>query len=154
MFKKDMIDTSTTYTVSDYIAKTDPKKDTITVEPVSHHITCETTGKILGYRYLVKRDPPVWTNYMCNELGRLSHVWKSHYGTDTIESIFHKYKPKDRRGTYVKDLYNIPPQKTETHITRLTAGSNLVDYLGEVSTPTSDLNTMKLHIKSVISNIK
>ena len=45
MFKKDMKNTSTTHIESEYIAKTDPKKGTITVEPVSHHITCETTGK-------------------------------------------------------------------------------------------------------------
>ena len=27
-----------------------PQKYTITVETVAHHITCETTGKVLGYR--------------------------------------------------------------------------------------------------------
>ena len=86
MFKKYMTDTSTTHIGSDYIAKTYPKKDTITVKPVAHHITCEITGKILGYRDLVKIDPLVWTNSMsmCNELGRLSQVWKVHSGTDPI----------------------------------------------------------------------
>ena len=47
-----------------------------------------------------------------------------------------------------------PTPKTETHRTRLTAGGNLIDYPGEVSTPTSDLNTMKLHINSAISYVK
>ena len=50
ILKKDMADTSTTHIVSDYISKTYPQKYTITAEPVSHHITCETTGKIQGYR--------------------------------------------------------------------------------------------------------
>ena len=45
MFKTDMTDTSTTHIGSEYIAKIDPKRDTITVELVAHHITCETTGK-------------------------------------------------------------------------------------------------------------
>ena len=76
MFKKDMTDTSTTHIGSDYIDKIDTKKYTITVEPVAHHITCETTGKILGYRDLVKMDAPVWKNSMCNELGSLSQGWK------------------------------------------------------------------------------
>ena len=71
-----MTDTSTTHIDSDYIAKIDPKKDTITVEPVARHITCKTTGKILEYIYLVKMDPPVWKNYMCNKLGRLPQDWK------------------------------------------------------------------------------
>ena len=67
-----MLDISTTHIGSNYIAKTDPKKDTVTVEPVAYHITCETTKRILGYRYLVKRDPRLCTNYMCNKLGCLS----------------------------------------------------------------------------------
>ena len=49
---------------------------------------------------------------------------------------------------------NIRPQKTETHRTRLTAGGNLIDYPGEVSTPTSYLTTMKLHINSAILDVK
>ena len=44
MFKKNIIDTSTTHIGSDYIYIIEPKRDTITVEPVAHHITCETTG--------------------------------------------------------------------------------------------------------------
>ena len=53
MFKRKMIDTSTTHIGSDYISKY-PKKDAFTLDPVAHHITCETTGKILGYRDLVE----------------------------------------------------------------------------------------------------
>ena len=104
MFKKDITDTSTTQLGSDYIAKKCPKQYTNTVELVAYHITFETSGKILGYRDLVTMDPPVWTNSKCDELGRLSKGWKSHAGTDTIEFIFHKYKPKDRRATFVRDV--------------------------------------------------
>ena len=59
---------------------------------------------------------------MCNEVGHLYQGWKSHAGTDTLEFILHKYKPKDRRTTYVRAVCNIRPQKTEAHRTRLTAG--------------------------------
>ena len=48
----------------------------------------------------------------------------------------------------------IRPQKTETHRKRLTAGGNLIDYPGEVSTLTSELTAMKLHINSDISDVK
>ena len=44
-FKMDTTDTSKTNIGSDYISRTDPKKDTITVEPLANHIKCETTGK-------------------------------------------------------------------------------------------------------------
>ena len=153
MFKKGMKDTSTTHIGSDYIAHTNPKIYTITVEPVEHHITFETTGKILGHGDLVKIDAPVWKNYVCNEIGRLSQGCKSNVGNDTIKFIFHKYKPKYRRETYVRSVYNIRPPKKDTHRTRLTAGGNLIYYPGKVSTPTSDLTTMKLHVNSAISDL-
>ena len=44
--------------------------------------------------------------------------------------------------------------KKENHRTRLTVGGNLIDYTGEVSTPTSDLTTMKLNVNIFIYNIK
>ena len=124
------------------------------MEPVAHHIACETSRNILGYRYLVKRDPQVWTNSMCNELGRLSQGCKARAGTDAIEFIFHKDKPKYRRAAYLRAVCHIRPQKTETYRTRLPAGGNLIDYPGELSTITSDLTTMRLHINSFVSYVK
>ena len=49
---------------------------------------------------------------------------------------------------------DIIPKKKETHRTRLTTGRNLIDYPGEVSTPTSDLTAMKLHVNIAISDVK
>ena len=49
---------------------------------------------------------------------------------------------------------NIIPQKTDTHRTRLTAGGILIDYPGYVSTTTSDLTTMRLHVNSAIPDVK
>ena len=48
MFKTDAGEKITTHKIIDYLAHKDPKKDTITVEPIANHINCETTGKILG----------------------------------------------------------------------------------------------------------
>ena len=39
-------------------------------------------------------------------------------------------------------------------MTRLTAGVNIMYYPGDVSTPTSYLTTMKLHVNSAISDLK
>ena len=58
-------------------------------------------------------DAPVWTNSMCNELGRLSQEWKKYVGTDTIEFIFRKDDPKDRKATHVREVCDIRPQKTD-----------------------------------------
>ena len=73
---------------------------------------------------------PVWKNSMCNESIRLSQGRKTHSGTDTIEIILHREKPKDRRANYERIVCNIRPQKTEIHRTRLAAGGNLIDYPG------------------------
>ena len=67
---------------------------------------------------------------MCKKLGRLSQGWKAHASTDKIEFILHKDKPKDRRGTYMRAVCDIRPQKTETHKTRLTTEGILIDYPG------------------------
>ena len=121
---------------------------------MENHINCETAGKILEYRYLVKIYELVLNNSMCNEIGRLSQDWEEHAGTDTIYLIFHKDKPKDRVKNYVKEVCDIRSQKTETHRTRITTGGNLIYYPGEFSTPTSDLTTMKPHVNSTISDVK
>ena len=63
---------------------------------------------------------------------------EKHAQIDTIELIFHKDKPKDRRATYVRAVCNIRLKKKDTHRTRLTIGLNLIDHPGEVSTPTSE----------------
>ena len=62
MIKTDAAEKITTHKVTDYLACIDPKIYTITVEQIANHINCETTGKILGYRDLVKVDAPVWKN--------------------------------------------------------------------------------------------
>ena len=99
-------------------------------------------------------DASVWTNSMCNKLGHLSQGWKEHTGTNTINLIFNKEKPKDRSATYVRAVCDILPQKTEIHRTRLTSKGNLIDYPGEVSTPASDIKTMEIHVNSAISDVK
>ena len=54
----------------------------------------------------------------------------------------------------MRAVCDIRPQKTENHTTRLTAGGNLIDYPGEVSTPIADLTTMKLCVNRSISDVK
>ena len=58
----DAAETISTHIGTDYLDHTEPKTDTITVEPLANHINCKITGKILGYRDLVKMDALLWTN--------------------------------------------------------------------------------------------
>ena len=54
----------------------------------------------------------------------------------------------------MRAVCNIPTPKPDTHRTRFTAGANLIDYPGEVSTPTLDLTTLELHVNIAISDAK
>ena len=47
---------------TDYGISIYPQKYAITVEPMENHVHYETKGNVLGYRYLVKNDVPVWKN--------------------------------------------------------------------------------------------
>ena len=47
-----------------------------------------------------------------------------------------------------------PTTKIRKSQNKLTKGVNLIEYIGEFITPTSDLIIMKLHVNNVISDIK
>ena len=70
-----------------------------------------------------------------------------------MDFILHQYMPRDRKENDVRLVCEIRPQKTETHRTRLNVGGSLVAYPREFITPTVDLNTVKMHVNSVISEI-
>ena len=72
MFKIEAAEKVKTNIGTYYLAHIYPRKNTITVEPLATHINCKTTGRIPGYRYLVKMDETVCTNSTRNKLGRLS----------------------------------------------------------------------------------
>ena len=63
-------------------------------------------------------------------------------------------KNNNIRATYVRAVCEIRPHKIENQKIRLTAGGNLIYYPGEVSTPTSELTTMKIHVNSAVSDMK
>jgi hypothetical protein len=62
--------------------------------------------------------------------------------------------PEGRTATYCKFVCNKRPQKDEVNRTRLTMGGNLIDYPGDVSTPTADMLTAKILLNSTISDPK
>jgi len=145
----------TTTVRKDYYIQHNHVSGQVTVIPRANHVICEDTGKTLEYRALRQgKHKKVWTGGMCNELGRLAQGWKDKVGTNTIFFIERGQVPQGRKATYVKAVCDIRPHKEETHRVRLTAGGNLVDYPGNVSTPTADITTIKTHWNSVISEPK
>ena len=59
--------------------------------------------------------------------------------------------PKDRIVTYAQVVVDHRPQKADPNRIWITAGGNLINYPGELTTWTADITTSKLHWNSVLS---
>ncbi len=123
-----------------------------------HHLANSVIDPITGtsqeYRHLIKGPHQAqWTKSFANELGRLAQGVGKRMpnGTNTFFFVPKDQIPSGRTVTYGRIVVEIRPQKEETHRTRLTVGGNLIDYPGDVSTPTADLTTTKVLINSTIS---
>jgi hypothetical protein len=112
------------------------------------------TGVAMEYRQLIK-DPltkEAWLLSSANEFGRLAQgVGGRITGTDTIQFVPHSALPAGKRATYPRFVCTERPQKAEPNRTRLTLGGNLIDYDGDVSVGTAEMDTIKVLLNSVVS---
>ena len=53
--------------------------------------------------------------------------------------------------TYGQFISSVRPEKKENKRTKFTVGGNIIDYPGEVATPTADMLVSKILFNSVIS---
>jgi hypothetical protein len=121
---------------------------------VGNSVLDPITGQSLEYRQLSQGPTKdKWIHGFANEIGRLAQGIGTRMptGTDTIHFIKREQVPSDRKVTYGRIVATIRPQKSETHPVRLTVGGDLIDYPGDVSTPTADMTTTKILFNSVIS---
>ena len=109
----------------------------------------------MEYRDLIKLDKyrDTWFTSLANEIGRLAQGIRDIEGTNTIHFIPREQIPKDRLKdvTYGRIVCTYRPQKKEKERSRLTVGGDRINYLYDVSTPTAELPTIKLHWNSTIS---
>ena len=121
-----------------------------------NHILHPDTSKICGYTQLDARkffvqDATTWVRSFLNEFGCLDQgVGNSITSTNTIFFTSKSKIPKGRVVMYACLVCNIRPQKEETHRIQMTVSGNLLDYLFDVYTPSADITTAKLMIKSTL----
>ena len=125
--------------------------------PVVHPKTGEVITK---YQKLANDPDPeirdTWRNGLGKEFGGMAQGDKR---TDTkgMDAIFVltraqiKAIPKHKTITYARLVVDYRPQKEDPNRARMTAGGNLIQYAGEVTTRTSDLSTAKILWNSVVS---
>jgi hypothetical protein len=86
------------------------------------------------------------------EFGRLAQgVGGRIEGPNTLFYIPCHSVPKGKVVTYGRFVVNIHPNKPEVHCVRLAVGGNLIQYPGDVSTRSADLETSKCLWDSTIS---
>ncbi len=75
-------------------------------------------------------------------------------GTNSIFVMTHDkilFIPTDQTVMYARVVVDFFPQKADPHQIRITAGGNLINYPGELTTRTADLTTSKLMWNSNLS---
>jgi len=106
--------------------------------PFAGAVYDEETGKLLEYHQLIKHKclGPTWTRAAANEFGRLAKGIRDIPGTNTITFIPLSKVPKNKTVTYARFVADIGPQKADPNRVRMTIGDNLIQYDGDVSSPT------------------
>lgn len=105
------------------------------------------------------QDPELcatWTKAFGKDIGRLAQGdnLTGEEGTDTIFFLTHHNITNTLKNwvvTYTKIVVDFCPQKEDPNKVRITAGGNLMNYPGELTTRTADLTTAKRMCNSVIS---
>ena len=74
-------------------------------------------------------------------------------GSNTIHFIHPSEKPISRQATYLRNVSELKPHKEGKYRVRFTVGGNRINYPGIVTIPTAELQTVKLHLNSVVSDV-
>jgi hypothetical protein len=134
-----------------------PPVDPTTYAAMLNAIMDPTTGQLMEFRHLIA-DPktiPTWMTAAANEFGRLmAGLPRDIAGTNTMSFIRKDQVPQGRMVTYAHFCCDFRLQKSEPYRCRITIGGDRTDYVGEVSTKTADLTTIKCLLNSVVSKPK
>jgi hypothetical protein len=120
----------------------------------AHTIIEPITGNTYDQDQLIcGADRDEWLYRTANEFGRLAKGILPHVpsGSDTMRYLPHNAQSQGRKSTYARFVATERPHNTETRCIRLAVGGNLIHYQDKVSTPTSNLSTVKVLLNSVIS---
>jgi hypothetical protein len=118
-----------------------------------------TMGNVISsYKQLMNNPVTAntWQTAFQKDFGSM-HQGDNKTGARSTNAMF-VMKPKEvdhmpaaRLATYANIVVDYQPQKDIPYQIHITAGGNLINYLGELTTRTADIMTSKLHWNSVLS---
>ena len=139
------------------------KMDEMTAK--SSEFACAASGwiwdkelnKMASYQDLIQHQSVkicnCWLTLGENELGRLFCGFKPNNikGISVLNWIPKSDVPVNKKVTYPRYTVAKRPEKEEQNQTRITCGSDVLDYFGDVTTHTASMETIKIHCNSVLS---
>ncbi len=142
-------------------AKLKPKStpSCLDLQQIAMPMVHPTTGETISSYKCLMHDPDtseVWQTAFDKDFGGMAQGDNKtgQKGTNFIFVMTHdeiQTIPKNQTVTYARIVVDFHPQKADPHCIRITAGGNLINYPGELSTRTADLTTSKLMWKSILS---
>jgi hypothetical protein len=115
-----------------------------------------STGTAMEYPQLkLGEDSKLWLAAASREIGRLGQGKQPDIptGSNTMHFLDHRDLPAGWKATYLRIVAAIKMHKVETHRIRFTVGGDRIDYKGKLSTPTANLETIKIVLISIVSTL-
>jgi hypothetical protein len=145
------------YTPAKLKTKTAPSR--LDFSQVAMPMVHPTTGKTINSYKRLMHDPAtseVWQTAFVKDFGGMAQGDNKtgQKGANSIFVMTHEeiqLIPMSQTVTYACVVANFCPQKADPHQICITAGGNLINYPGKLSTQTADLTTSKLMWNSVLS---
>ncbi len=138
------------------------KKQDLNFEQVAMpmvHPTTLTTSKTISSCKKLMQDPAtskIWQMAFGTDFGGMAQgdIKTRQKGSNSIFVMTHAQIPlipKNQTIMYMPVVVDFQPQMADPHRIWITAGGNLINYPGELSTHTADLTTSKLMWNTVLS---
>ena len=112
----------------------------------------DTSGRKESIDTLLKGAPKIWRPALSNEIGRLAQGIRDIAGNDALDFVHKSSIPRNKKVAYANMVCDHRPLKKEKYRVRLTLGGDVLEYLGDASSPAASLIESKLLFNSVISD--
>jgi hypothetical protein len=112
----------------------------------------DTTGRKQSLDTLLRQNPEIWNKALSNEIGRLAQGVRDVKGNDALDFVHLSTIPKNKKVAYANMVCDHRPLKTEKHRVRLTLGGDVLECLGDSSSPAASVIESKLIFNSVVSD--
>ena len=118
----------------------------------------EELHKWMSYRDLIKHPNPKirrrWERAGLNEFARLAQGYDGVEGMNVVTFIAKSDLPTNKEATYARYVVDYRPEKDEPWRLRITCGGDRLEYVGNTTTHSASMETIKCQLNSIISTPK